>query len=71
MFYSVKRAGYDRGHRSELSTMDRAGAAAERSFPTPEIRGGGQEQQPHLQGEAAAQEGHEELLHVQGQEGRP
>ena len=24
-----------------------------------------------LQGEAATQEGHEELLHVQGQEGRP
>ena len=37
-----------------------------------EVRGGGQEEQPHLQGAAAARlrEGREELLHVQGQEGR-
>ena len=40
---------------------------------TPEVRGGGQEEQPHIQGVAAvwAQEGREELLHVQGQEGWP
>ena len=39
----------------------------------PEVRGGGQEEQPHIQGAEAvrAQEGREELLHVQGQEGRP
>ena len=51
-----------------------------------EVRGGGWkelphawgqgrsgEEQPHVQGAAAAQaqEGREELLHVQGQEGRP
>ena len=38
----------------------------------PEVRGGGQEEQPHLQEVVAAwaQEGQEELLHVQGQEGQ-
>ena len=37
----------------------------------PVIRGGGREEQPHVQGAVAAlaQEGLEELLHVQGQEG--
>ena len=34
--------------------MDRAGVVAKRSFPTPEARGGGPEEQPHLQGAAAA-----------------
>ena len=45
--------------------------AAERSYPMPEVRGGGWEEQSHVQGEAAAwaQEGREELLHVHGQEG--
>ena len=38
----------------------------------PEAKGGGQEEIPHIQGAVAAraQEGLEELLHVQGQEGR-
>ena len=38
--------------------------------PTPEPRGGGQEDQPHVQGVVAAwaQEGLEELSHVEGQE---
>ena len=37
----------------------------------PEARGRGQEEQPHIQGVVAAQaqEGREELLHVQDQEG--
>ena len=37
----------------------------------PEVRGGGREEQPHVQGLVAAQvqEGREELLHVQSQEG--
>ena len=50
----------------------RSGAAAGRSYPTPEARGGGQEDQPHVQGAVAvrAQEGLEELPHVEGQEGR-
>ena len=40
--------------------------------PTPEAGGGGHEDQPHVQGSvtARAQEGLEELLHVQGQEGQ-
>ena len=44
-----------------------------RSYPMPKVRGGGREEQPHMQGAAAVQlqEGREELLHVQGQEGRP
>ena len=51
----------------------RSGAAAKRSYPTPEVRGGGREEQPYIQGVVAAwvQEGLEELLHVQGQEGWP
>ena len=31
-----------------------SGAAAKRSYPTPEVRGGGREEQPHIQGTAAA-----------------
>ena len=47
--------------------------AAERSYPMPEVRGGRREEQPHIQGAAAArvQEGQEELLYIKGQEGRP
>ena len=47
-------------------------STAERSYHTPEVRGDGQEEQPHVQGVVAAraQEDLEELLHVQGQEGR-
>ena len=54
----------------------RSGAAAGREelphAPTPEARGGGREDQPHVQGAVAvwAQEGLEELSHVEGQEGR-
>ena len=46
---------------------------AERSYPTPEVRGGGPEEQTHVQGAAAVrvQEGWEELLHVQDREGWP
>ena len=38
----------------------------------PHARGGGREEQPHLQGAVAARarEGLEELFHVQGQEGQ-
>ena len=40
--------------------------------PRPEAWGGGREDQPHIQGAVAvrAQEGLEELSHVEGQEGR-
>ena len=46
---------------------------AETSYPTPEDRGGGREEQPHVQGAVAvqAQEGQEELLYSQGQEEWP
>ena len=39
---------------------------------TPEARGGGREEQSHLQGAVAErpQEGLEELFHIQGQKGR-
>ena len=49
----------------------RSGVAAERSYPPPEARDGGPGEQPHTQGAVAAQaqEGPEELFHVQGQEG--
>jgi len=50
----------------------RSGASAGRSYPPPEARGYGQEEQLHLQGAVAAQaqEGLEELFHIQGQEGQ-
>lgn len=50
----------------------RPGAAAERSYHTAEVKGGDREEQPHVQGAAAAraQESLEQLFHVQGQEGR-
>ena len=42
-----------------------------RSYPESEVRGGGREELPHVQGAVAAgaQEGLEELSHVEGQEG--
>ena len=44
---------------------------AGRSYPTSEVRGGGGEEQPHVQRAVAArvQEGLDEVLCVQGQEG--
>ena len=47
----------------------RPGAAAGRSNPMPEARGGGREDQPNTLA-LRAQEGLEELSHVEGQEGR-
>ena len=51
----------------------RSGAAAERSYPVSEVRGGSWEEQPHVQGAVAAQVqgGREELFHIQGQERWP
>ena len=51
--------------------MSEVGVAAKRSYPMSEVRGGSREEQPHVQGVVArwAQEGQEELLHIQGQEG--
>ena len=49
----------------------RSGAAAGRSYPVPKARGGGREEQTHVRGVVAAwaQEGLEELSHIEGQEG--
>ena len=43
--------------------------APERSYPTSEVRGSGQEEQPHVQGAVAVwvQEGQEEQPYLQGQ----
>ena len=53
------------GRWPRVPGCDIAGAV-ERSYPTPEARGGGREEQPHGQGAVAAwaQEGLEELFHV-------
>ena len=53
----------------ELPTSE-VGAVAGRSYPMPEARGSGQEDLPQVQGAVAvqAQEGREELLHVQVKE---
>ena len=47
-------------------------AVAGRSYLMPKVSGGSREEQPHVQGAVAAQaqDGLEELLHIQGQEGR-
>ena len=51
--------------------MPEARAATGMSNPTPKARGGGQEEQPHVQGVVAVQvqEGLEEPSHIEGQEG--
>ena len=50
----------------------RPGAGARRTNPMPGARGSSWEDQPHIQGAVAAraQEGLEELSHIEGQEGR-
>ena len=65
------------GHAAEAwargaTPCPRSGAAAERSYHTLKVRGGGQEEQPHVQGALAvwAQEHREEILHIQHQEGQ-
>ena len=53
--------------------MPEVRGGAERNYPTLEVSGPAQEELPHCQEAAAAQaqEGREELLHIQGQEGQP
>ena len=48
--------------------MPEARGAPGRSNPKPEVRGGGQGDQPHAVA-ARAQEGPEELSYIEGQEG--
>ena len=57
------------GERSYPTSEVRGGSREE--LPKSEVRGGGREDQPHIQGAVAAraQEGLEELSHVEGQEG--
>ena len=65
--------GCDCAGMAETSySSQRSGAAAGRSYPTPTARGRGREDQPHVQGAVAmqAQEGLEELSHIEGQEGQ-
>ena len=59
------------GRQPRVPGCDSTGAV-ERSHPSSEVRGSSPEEQPHDQGTVAvwAQEGLEELFHVQGQEGR-
>ena len=60
------------GQRLRVPGCDGAGTA-ERTYPMPEARSHGpEEEQPHLQGAVAvrAQEGLVELFHVQGPEGQ-
>ena len=58
-----------RAERSYPALEVRGGGREEQ--PMPEARSGGQENQPHIQVAMAvrAQEGLEELFHVEGQEG--
>ena len=66
------RPGAAGGRSYPTPLSPRPGTAGSRSNPTPEARGGGREDQPHIQGALAvqAQKGLEELSHVEGQEGR-
>ena len=65
------RSGAAAGRRYRTPLSLRPRVAEGRSNPTPEARGSGREDQPQVQGAVAAraQEGLEELSHVEGQEG--
>ena len=58
------------GQQPRVPGCDGAGTT-KRNYPTSEVRGGGQEELPHVQGVVAAQaqEGLVDLFHVEGQEG--
>ena len=58
--------------QKELPPPKARGGSQEVAIPTSEVRGGSPKEQPNIQGAVAAQaqEGREEPLHVQGQEGR-
>ena len=58
--------------REEIPRDVRLGAEAEGRYPASKARGGGREEGTQVQGAVAAQaqEGLEELSHVEGQEGR-
>ena len=54
------------------TSRPRSGVAAKMNYPTSKVKGDGREDQSHIQGAVAvqAQDGLEELSHVEGQEGR-
>ena len=66
------RPGAAAGRSYPMPLGLRSGAVAERSNPMPKARGGGRKELPHVQEAVAAraQEGLEELSHVEGQEGQ-
>ena len=68
----LPRSGAAAGRSYPRPPRPRPRAAAGRSNPISEARGGGRQDQPHVQGAVAAraQEGLEELSHVEGQEGQ-
>ena len=72
--YPTPQARGRGGGREDLlsAPTPRPRVAAGRRNPTPEARGSGLEDQFHVQGAVAvrAQEGLEELSHVEGQEGQ-
>ena len=59
------------GRQRRGATQSEVRGSSPEELPKSEVRGGGQEEQPHSQGAVAAraQEGLEELSHVEGQEG--
>ena len=63
------RPGAAGGRSYPMPPRPRPGPLAGRTNPTPEARGGGREDQTHTVA-ARAQEGLEELSHVEGQEGQ-
>ena len=67
--YPMSRSGAVARRRYPKTLSPRPGAAVGRSYPMPEARVGGQEDQPHSVA-ALAQEVLEELSHIEGQEGR-
>ena len=66
------RSGVAAGRSYPMPLSLRPREAAGRSNPMTEARGGGREDQPHVQGALAAwaQDSLEELSHIEGQEGR-
>ena len=69
----MSEVGGGAAERRYAASEVRGGGREELPYaPKPEARGGGREEQPHVQGAVAAwaQEGLEELSHVEGQEGR-
>ena len=67
----ILRSGGEAERRYPLSKVRGSGQEEIPHALKPEARGGGREEQPHVQGAVAAraQEGREELTHVEGQEG--